>query len=226
MLIAAKEEFIASGLQPANERARKRAELAVRSGACFGSAVQRTKALQIQVAHHQPGKSADINGIVEEYGLSFDIQPLEEDPTATVRRTHALGSNAGPYYGPDTLHDCNHGDDCRQKYGGIDTCAQLSGVNLNAHEQNHAKKKKFLHMLNVMKFDRFTFMVTLINETENEAMKRRSVANMVKRVRGHGLEKVQICQAEVWFCGRCFCENSLMRSFDQFGRVRLTFIQS
>ncbi|CAB1105581.1 unnamed protein product [Ectocarpus sp. CCAP 1310/34] len=174
----AKEEFIASGRQPANERVRKRA------GA------------------------------------------LEEDPTATVRRTHALGSNAGPYYGPDTLHDCNHGDDFRQKYGGIDTCAQLSGVNLNAHEQNHAKKKKFLHMLNVMKFDRFAFMVTLINETENEAINRRSVANMVKRVRGHGLEKVQICQAEVWFCGRCFCENSLMRSFDQFGRVRLTFIQS
>ncbi|CAB1117156.1 unnamed protein product [Ectocarpus sp. CCAP 1310/34] len=134
------------------QRARKEAgRTAVRSRSCFGSALQRTKALQIQVAHHQPGKSADINGIVEEYGLSFGIQPLEEDPTTTVRRTHALGSNAGPYYGPDTLHDCNHGDDCRQKYGGIDTCAQLSGFNLNAHEQNHAKKKKFLHMLNVMK---------------------------------------------------------------------------
>ena len=109
-------------------------ELAVRSGACFGATVHRGKALQIQVAHHQPGKSADINGIVEEYSLSFDIQPLQENPAATVRRTHALGSNVEPYYGPDTMHDCNHGDDYHRKYGGIDSCAQLSGVNLNAHE--------------------------------------------------------------------------------------------
>ncbi|CAB1104054.1 unnamed protein product [Ectocarpus sp. CCAP 1310/34] len=190
----------------------------------FGWAVQRTKALQIQVAQRQPRKNADINGIVEEYGLPFDIQPLQEDPTAIVRRTHALRSNAGPYYGPDTLHDCNHGDDSRQKYGGIDSCAQLSGVNLNAYEQNHAKKKKFLRTLNVMKFDRFAFMVTLINETKNEAINRESVANTVKRVRGHGSERVEICQAEVWFWGRCFCQESLVRSFDQFSRVRPTFL--
>ena len=201
-------------------------ELAVHSGACFGGAVHRGKALYIQVAFHQTGKSADINGIVKEYGLSFDIQPLQENPAATVRRTHALGSNAGPYYGPDTLHDCNHEDDCRRKYGGIYSYTQLSGVNLNAHEQNHAKKKKFLHMLNVIKFDRFAFMVILINETVNnfKAINRRSVGNMVKRVRGHGMERVQICQAEVWFCSRCFCLNTFMRSSNQFGRVRLTFI--
>ena len=79
-------------------------------------------------------------------------------------------------------------------------------------------------MLNVMKFDRFAFVVTLINE--NEAINRKSVANMVKRVRGHGSKRVEICQAQVWFCGRCFCQKSLMRSFDQFGRVRLTFVNS
>ncbi|CAB1112923.1 unnamed protein product [Ectocarpus sp. CCAP 1310/34] len=208
----AEEEFT-NGLQPANECTRKRAELAERSRACFGSAVRRTKALQIQVAQHQPGKTADTNDIVDEYRLPFGTQPLQEDPTATVRRTHALGSNPGPYSGLDTPHDSNHGDDCRRKYVRIDSCAQLSGVNLNAHKQNHAKKKKFVHMLNDMKFDRFAFMVTLINETENEAIHRKSVANMVKLVRGHGSEQVKIFQAQVWFYGRCFCQKSLMRSF-------------
>lgn len=163
-------------------------ELAVRSGACFGSAVQRTKALKIQVAHYQPGKSADIDGFVEEYGLSFDIQPLQEDPTATVRRTHALRSNAGPYYGPDTMHDCNHGDDCRQKVRWDRLMRPAVGGQPQRAQQNHAKKKMFLHMLNVMKFDRFPFVVTLINE--NEAINRKSVANMVKRGRGHGSERV------------------------------------
>ncbi|CAN0059660.1 unnamed protein product [Pylaiella littoralis] len=85
--------------------------------------------------------------------------------------------------------------------------------------------KRFLHMLNVMKFDRFAFMVILIHKTEDEAINRKSVSKMVKRVRGHRVHRVQICEAEVWFCGRCFFDKPLMRSFDQFGRVRLTFIR-
>ena len=49
-------------------------ELAMHSGACFGAAVHRGKALQIKVAHHQPGKSADVNGIVEKLlFLTFSV---------------------------------------------------------------------------------------------------------------------------------------------------------
>ena len=200
------------------------AVLAVRSGACFGAANARVKALQVQLSFMNPVESA-INGTVKEFGLSFDITPpAPEEPGATKRIPHPLGSDAGPYYAPDTLHDCNHGIECRRRFGGVDSCEQLSGVCLTVHEQNHAKKKKFLHMLNVMKFDRFAFMVTLINQTENEAINRKTVNNLVKRALGHKSGQPKICMAEVWFCGRCYCTTPLMRSFDQFGRVILTFL--
>lgn len=199
--------------------------LSVRSGACFGAANGRAKALQIQLSFMNPGKSST-NGYVQEFGLSFDITPPLEEPGATKRRTHPWGSDAGPYYAPDTLHDCNHGLECRRLFGGVDSCAQLSGVCLTVHEQNHAKKKRFLHMLNVMKFDRFAFMVTLINETENEAINRKTVGNLVKRALGHSRDRTGQCAAEVWFCGRCYCTTPLMRSFDHLGRVFLTFLPS
>ncbi|CAB1109430.1 unnamed protein product [Ectocarpus sp. CCAP 1310/34] len=80
-------------------------------------------------------------------------------------------------------------------------------------------------MLNVMKFDRFAFMVVLINETENEAINRKTVAGLVQRVLGHSSDRLKVCMLEVWFCGRCFCKNPLMRSFDQVGRVILTFLR-
>ncbi|CAB1101830.1 unnamed protein product [Ectocarpus sp. CCAP 1310/34] len=198
--------------------------LAVRSGACFGAANARAKALQIQLGFMNPQKSAN-NGFAEEFGLSFNVTPPAEEPGATKRRRHPWGSDAGPYYAPDTLHDCNHGIDCRQSYGWIDSCKQLSGVCLTVHEHNHAEKKKFLHMLNAMKFDRFAFMVVLINETENEAINRKTVAGLVQRVLGHSSDRLKVCMVEVWFCGRCFCKNPLMRSFDQVGRVILTFLR-
>lgn len=130
------------------------AVLAVRTGACFGAANASVKALQIQLGLVNPEKSAN-NGFVEEFGLSFNITPPAEEPGATKRPRHPWGSDAGPYYAPDTLHDCNHGIECRQSFGWIDSCVQLSGVCLTVHEHNHAKKEKILHMLNVMTFDPF-----------------------------------------------------------------------
>ena len=196
------------------------AVLAVRSGACFGAANARPKGLQIQLGFMDPGKTAI--GQVPEFGLSFNVKPPPEELDATKRRNHPLGSDAGPYYAPDTLHDCNHGIECRQQFAGIDSCLQLKGVCLTVHEQAFAKHKKFLSMLNVMKFDRFAFMVVLINEIENEAINRKTVVNLVKRVLGHSSEQPKVCMTQVWFCGRCFCATPLMRHFDQFGRVFLS----
>ncbi|CAM9232923.1 unnamed protein product [Laminaria digitata] len=76
-----------------------------------------------------------------------------------------------------------------------------------------------------MQFDRFAFAVSLVNEVENEAINRKSLGQMVGRFRGHSVaERIKVCQAEVWFCGRCFCSKPLLRSFDRFGRVRLSFL--
>lgn len=187
--------------------------------------MHRVKALQIQLAHGNPGESAGEDGKVAGFGLSFNIALPQDRPGATTRKPHPYeGDTAGPYFAPDATHDSNHGIGCRQKYGGLSSCTQISGLNLNSHEQNHSKKKKYLRMLNVMKFDRFAFMVTLINEIENEIINRRSLEHKVVKARGHPIARLGICQTELWFCGRCFCANPLLRSLDQFGRVRLSFL--
>lgn len=73
----------------------------------------RAKALQIQSGFMDPRKTAN-NGLVQEYGLSFNITPLPEEPDATKRIKHPLWNDAGAYYAPDTPHGCNHG-----KYAGL-----------------------------------------------------------------------------------------------------------
>lgn len=189
--------------------------------------MHRVKALQIQLAHGNPGESADEDGKVTGFGLSFNIALPQDRAGATTRKPHPYkGDTDGPYYAPDATHDFNHGPDCRQRYGGLGSCTQLAGVNLNSHEQNHSKKKKYLRMLNVMKFDRFAFTVTLINEVENEIINRRSLAHKVGQAVGHPIARLRICQTELWFCGRCFCAKPMLRSLDQFGRVRLSFLFS
>ncbi|CAN0308089.1 unnamed protein product [Laminaria digitata] len=74
---------------------------AVRSGACLGAAVHRAKALQIQLAHGNPGESADEAGKVAGFGLSFNIEPSQNDddrlPGAATRRPHPYnGATDGP----------------------------------------------------------------------------------------------------------------------------------
>ena len=180
------------------------------------------KALQIQLAHGNPGESADEAGKVAGFGLSFNIAPPRDDHPGetTTRRPHPYnGDTDGPYYAPDAAREVGHGADCRQKYGGLDSCAQLARVKLH-----DSRKNRYLRMLNVMQFDRFAFTVTLVNEVENEAINRRSLEEIVGRFRGHPVDRLRVCQAEIWFCGRCFCAKPLLRYFDQFGRVRLVFL--
>ncbi|CAN0029577.1 unnamed protein product [Ectocarpus sp. 4 AP-2014] len=85
-------------------------------------------------------------------------------------------------------------------------------------------KKKFLGIINTMGFDRFSFMVTLVNEIENEAINHRTVQVLVDSVRQHRSSRLAVCQVEVWLTGRCCCEKPLQLRYDQFGRARLFFL--
>lgn len=103
-------------------------------------------------------RKRDREGKVEGYGLSFNTAP-EENPGAPTGRPHLYrGETAGVYLAPGDPHDSNHGAPCRQLYGWKKSCVQLAGANLNAHEQTHAEKKRFLRMLHTMGFGRFAFM--------------------------------------------------------------------
>ena len=51
---------------------------------------------------------------------------------------------------------------CQDKYGGLSTCKQFTGVNGHPHEQNHSKKATDLHSLGGMGFDVSTFSITLM----------------------------------------------------------------
>lgn len=199
---------------------------ALRSGAAFGAAVYRPKAVQVWLANGNPGLSANREGKVDGFDISFNITPPEDRSQSTTRVPHPYnGVMEGPYFGPDALHDFNHGQACRQKYGGLSSCSQLDGVNLNAHEQNHAKKKKYLSMLNTMGFDRFTFTVTLVNELENEEINRRSLIAEVKNMTDHPHTRLEACTSHLYWLGRCWCDKPLLRWHDRFGRVRLSFLK-
>lgn len=195
---------------------------ALRSGAAFGAAVHCPKFLQIWCSNVNPGESADSEGKVAGFSVCFNIVWKEPEGTPSGRVPHPYeGEDAGPYFAPDHVHDCNHGADCRRKYGELATCCQLAGVNCNVHEQNHQKKRNFLAMLNTMGFDRFSFMVTLVNEVENEVINRRSLEQLVDLARGHESARSTVCKAEIWLTGRCCCDKPLQLWYDQFGRAKL-----
>ena len=180
------------------------------------------KCLQIALSGCDPGESADEEGLVGGYGLPFNIKPPEAEQ---VRRPHpVVGEVAGLYLSPDGPHETNHGRKCRAMFGGLKTCDELAGVNLNPHQQNHAKKKRYLRSLNVMGCDSFAFMVTLVNELENQYINRRSLDRLVLKPPNHPKTQLDACQHYVWNCGRCFCSTPLMRSFDRFGRVAVMFL--
>ena len=184
-----------------------------------------SKFLQIWCSNGNPGESADSEGRVAGFSVCFNIKWEEPEAATAGRVPHPyLGEDAGPYFVPDHLHDCNHGADCRDKYGELSTCCQLAGVNCNVQGQNQQKKKKFLAMLNTMGFDRFSFMMTLVNEIENEVINRRSLGHLVDLVRGHERTRSTVCKAEIWFTGRCCCAQPLQLRYDQFGRAKLYFL--
>lgn len=77
-----------------------------------------------------------------------------------------------------------------------------------------------------MRLDRFCYMVTVINEVENETINRRTVTDFVNNMAGHESSHIEHCRQAVWKCGRCFCTKPLMRSFDVFGRVAVFFMNN
>lgn len=109
-------------------------------------------------------------------------------------------------------------------FGGLETCKELAGVNLNPHEQYQVKKKWCLPSLNVMSCDSFAFMVTLGIELENQSINRRSLDRLVQKYPNHPKEHEAACQVYMWNCGRCFCSRPLMCHSDRFGRVSVMFL--
>lgn len=183
------------------------------------------KGLQIALARGNPGDSADEHGMVNGYGLSFNIKPHDRAHGPGTRRPHPYnGVQDGVYLAADAPHESDHGQACRLLYGRLASCPQLAGVNLEAREQNHAKKEVFSRLLNAAGFDRFSFAVTLINEMENEATNQRALNRMVECVSGHKRTFLAACQMEVWTTGRCFCNTPVLRSFDQFGRATVALL--
>ncbi|CAB1103041.1 unnamed protein product [Ectocarpus sp. CCAP 1310/34] len=132
------------------------------------------------------------------------------------------GQRVGLWLGPDGPHEGNHQGPCQMKYGGESRCPQLTGVNCNVHEQKHSKKPRHLPSGSVMGFDTFTFNITLINDLENVKINRKTCSVAVSSATEHPHERLHACRKEVWTCGRCFCSKPLIRSFDQFGELRIT----
>ncbi|CAM9321313.1 unnamed protein product [Laminaria digitata] len=190
----------------------------LRGGAGFGTPIHSVKCLQIALSGCNPGESANDEGLVQGYGLPFNIKPPEP---SQVRKPHpVVGEVAGMHLSSDGPREANHGHECRAMFGGLETCDELASVNLNPHGHNRAKER-YLHSLNGMGCDSFAFTATLVNELENECINRRSVDRLVEKQAGlHGVS----CKTRVWKCGRCFCASPLMRYFDRFGRVAVAFL--
>ncbi|CAB1099649.1 unnamed protein product [Ectocarpus sp. CCAP 1310/34] len=76
---------------------------------------------------------------------------------------------------------------------------------LDAVMSQYSEKKKFLGMINTMGFDRFSFMVTLVNEIENDAINHRTLKVLVDSVRQHRSSRVAVCKVEIWLTGQNLC---------------------
>lgn len=177
------------------------------------------KALQMALSTDSLGGGLDDHGRLPGYDISFHFQRFR----SFGDYGHFYdGKRVGLWLAPDGPHEGNHQGKCQEKFGGLARCPQLTGVNCNAHEQNHSKKKKHLPSVNGMGFDTFNFNVNLINESENRAINRKTCDLAVSSATQHPDNRLSACQTEVWVCGRCFCSSPLMRSFDKLGKLRIT----
>ncbi|CAB1099149.1 unnamed protein product [Ectocarpus sp. CCAP 1310/34] len=165
------------------------------------------------------GGQFDKDGKLPGYGVSFNFK--RERSFGEFGHFYD-GQRVGLWLGPDGPHEGNHQGPCQMKDGGVFRCPQLTGVNCNVHEQNHEKKTKHLPSVSGMGFDTFTYNITLINELENVKINRKTCSVAVSSAIEHPHERLHACRKEVWTCGRCFCSKPLMRSFDQFGKLRIT----
>lgn len=188
----------------------------IQAGVGFGAAEHSVKALQIALSGDSLGSGADEHGRIPGYNISFNFARC----TTSGSGHPYSGSKCGMYLGPDGRHEGDHDGPCREKFGGISKCPQLTAVNLIP--QNHSKNMKHQPSVNGMTFDTFTFSTTLINELENSSINRGTCNLAVESITNHTRDYMSACCAEVWICGRCFCASPLMRSFDAFGKLRIT----
>ena len=141
--------------------------------------------------------------------MSFNL-PTED----FVRRPHPFnGTTVGKQ-----AHEANHGEACRKSHAGLSTCRQLWGFNLNSHEQDNSKKSRYKSSLNNMTLGRFSFFATLFSELENSRLNRWTMDRILGSCDDHSRNS-RSCMAQMWVCGRCFCSNPLVRTFDVLGRL-------
>lgn len=76
-----------------------------------------------------------------------------------------------------------------------------------------------------MRFDAFTFTVTLINQLESRSIIRHS-CEVAKRGSVCHPGPASFCIAAVWVFGRCFCITPLVRSFDEFDRLSIALLEA
>ena len=199
-------------------------ERAVRSGIGFGRNVASVKSLQIALApdvlpHDSAGQDFKVAG----YGIKFHDTANDghRHTSNGRRRPHPqTGCSSGMYVGPDGPHEKNHDAECRQKYSGLSQCLEISGVNLNPHEQDNSLLGLHVRTLSNMTLEVLTYSLRVIHEVRNEAINMETLTRIVTNgVQHRGRAAATVCAYDIWIRGRCFCNFPLMRVFDRFGRV-------
>lgn len=213
----------------------------VRAGVGFGTAEHSVKALQLALSDNCLGGKPDAHGKIPGYRISFDFSR----PPRPAGSVHPYsGSALGMYLGfnkpPEDEDDDteeNHRGDCRAKFGGLDLCPQLSGVDLNPASSSPSPSRGDERATSRggrrggkhptpsgegVTRDTYAFEVSLRSELRNASLNRRTCDLAVANAPGHAKDRLAVCRAEVWTCGRCFCASPVMRWFDAFGKLRLT----
>lgn len=203
----------------------------VRAGVGFGTAEHSVKALQLALSDNYLGGEPDAEGKIPGYRTSFNFsRPARPagsgHPYSGSARGMYLGMNQPPQGKDDDKEE--HRGDCRVKFGGLDLCPQLAGVELNppsCGERANSRGKGGKHPPSGVEgtaLDTYAFETSLRSELENASVNRRTCDLAVANAPGHAQNRAAVCRAEVWTCGRCFCATPIMRWFDAFGRLRLT----
>lgn len=193
------------------------------------------KALQLALSDNYLGGKPDEHGKIPGYRVSFNFaRPARPagagHPYSGSARGMYLGTNQPPR-SKDDVKEEDHREDCRAKFGGLDSCPQLVGVELNPPSRvgrtssSGSSGKGGKHLLPDVEgsaLATYAFETNLRSELENVSVNRRTCDLAVTNAPGHAKSRAAVCRAEVWTCGRCFCASPLMRWFDAFGRLRLT----
>ena len=202
----------------------------VRAGVGFGAAEHSVKALQIALSDNGLGGKPDEHGKLPGYKISFNFsRPPRPPGSGHPNSGSARGMYLAAHGPPEANKKDDHDEDCCERFGGLGKCPQLAGVDIvtlpRGEIVSHGKVgKKHQHPPAVegVALDTHAFATGLMGELENASINRRTCDLAVVDAPGHSKNRLAVCCAEVWECGRCFCATPLMRSFDALGRLRLT----